>query len=250
MWGGRARCRARAATAPPPPPPAPQIQPRRPPPPPQRRQHPLLQRVLAVVDGDRVVVPVEAVDEGLDRGFVQVPQIGRRLPRLLPQHHGLRVDEPERVDHDFAAHRLDGVDDDRDGARVERFKRLLRPDVDAGEPAAEAGVGVVPADDHLGAPGLGGARREGAGRRAASAAGGAPPPPSPPRSRTCFSMSSILVWNTGSTASTETPVPDCEGRRGPRRRARAVRRPSLPAPLSPSSPPTCGMAKTSTTRTV
>ena len=25
----------------------------------------------------------------------------------------------------------------------------------------------------------------------------------------CFSMSSIFVWNTGSTASTLTPVPDC-----------------------------------------
>ena len=25
----------------------------------------------------------------------------------------------------------------------------------------------------------------------------------------CFSMSSILVWNTGSTASTDTPVPLC-----------------------------------------
>lgn len=48
---------------------------------------------------------------------------------------------------------LDGlhrVDDDRDGARVERLERLLRVDVDAREPAAKAGVAVVPAHDHLG----------------------------------------------------------------------------------------------------
>jgi hypothetical protein len=42
---------------------------------------------------------------------------------------------------------LDGVDDDGDGARRELFEGLLRVDVDGGEPAAEAGMGVVPADD-------------------------------------------------------------------------------------------------------
>ena len=49
---------------------------------------------MPVVDGYGVVVPVEAVDEGLYGGLVQVAQIGSRLPRLLPQHHGLRVYQP------------------------------------------------------------------------------------------------------------------------------------------------------------
>ena len=37
-------------------------------------QHPLLQLVLAVVDGDGVVVPVEAVDQGLNGWLLEVAQ--------------------------------------------------------------------------------------------------------------------------------------------------------------------------------
>ena len=42
-------------------------------------QHPLFQLVLAVVDGDGVVVPVQAVDQCLDGGLVQVTQHGGGL---------------------------------------------------------------------------------------------------------------------------------------------------------------------------
>lgn len=37
-------------------------------------EHPLLQLVLAVVDGDGVVVPVEPVDQGLDGRLLEVAQ--------------------------------------------------------------------------------------------------------------------------------------------------------------------------------
>ena len=37
-------------------------------------QHPLLQLVLAIVDGDGVVVPVEAVDKGLNGRLLEVTQ--------------------------------------------------------------------------------------------------------------------------------------------------------------------------------
>jgi len=94
---------------------------------------------------------IEAVDEGLDGGFVEVAEVGRGLAGFLPQHEGLRVDEAEGVDDDFAFDGLDGVDDDGDGARGELLEGLLRVDVDGGEPAAEARVGVVPADDCFGA---------------------------------------------------------------------------------------------------
>ena len=87
------------------------------------------------------------MDQRLDRGFVQVAEVGGRLPRFVAHHQGLRVDESEGVDDDFAFYGLDGVDDDGDGAGGELFEGLLRVDVDGGEPAAEAGVGVVPADD-------------------------------------------------------------------------------------------------------
>ena len=145
-------------------------------------------------------MPVQAVDERLDGWFVQMPEIRGRLPRLLAQHECLRVDEAEGVDDDFALDGLDGVDDDGDGARGQLFEGLLRVDVDAGEPAAEAGVRVVPADDGFLSvewsglvtsfiAGCAGAGRKGGYRFV------------------CRSMSIILVWKTGSTASTETPVP-------------------------------------------
>lgn len=88
---------------------------------------------------------IQAVDEGLNGGFVEVTEIGCALTGLLAQYEGLRVYEAEGVDDDFSFDGLDGVDDDGDGAGGELFEGLLRVDVDGGEPAAETGVGVVPA---------------------------------------------------------------------------------------------------------
>jgi hypothetical protein len=45
-------------------------------------QHPLFQLVLAVVDGDGVVVAVEAVDQSLDRRLLQVTQHGCGLSEI------------------------------------------------------------------------------------------------------------------------------------------------------------------------
>ena len=121
-------------------------------------------------------MPVETVDQGLYARLVQVAQVARGLARLLARHHVLRVDAPERVNDDFAADRLDGVDDDRHGARVELLEGLsvcqlqsrslsqslrvggsadlLSVDVDARQPAAETRVGVVPPNHHLWPAGL------------------------------------------------------------------------------------------------
>ena len=115
----------------------------------QVHQHVLFQARLAVIDADAVVMPVEAVDERLDGGLVQVAEVGGRLPGLVAHHERLRVDEAEGVDDDLALDGLDGVDDDGDGARGQLLEGLLRVDVDGGEPAAEARVGVVPAYDGL-----------------------------------------------------------------------------------------------------
>jgi hypothetical protein len=43
----------------------------------------------------------------------------------------LRVDEAERVDDDLALDRLNGIDDNSDGAWCELLKRLLCVDIDA-----------------------------------------------------------------------------------------------------------------------
>lgn len=69
---------------------------------------------------------------------------------FLAQHEGLRVDEAEGVDYDFAFDGLDWVDDYGDGAGGELFEGLLGVDIDGGEPAAETGMGMVPADNSLG----------------------------------------------------------------------------------------------------
>mmetsp|Transcript_46170 Transcript_46170/g.143021 ORF Transcript_46170/g.143021 Transcript_46170/m.143021 type:complete len:272 (+) Transcript_46170:250-1065(+) len=120
----------------------------------QVQQHLLLQVVLPVVDGDGVVVPVQAVDERRDRRLVEVPDVGGRLAGLLAKHQHLVVDEPEAVDDDLTLDGLYRVHHDPHGPGVQLLEALLGVDVGAREPAAEAGVGVVPAHDHLRSPRL------------------------------------------------------------------------------------------------
>ena len=72
-------------------------------------------------------------------------EIRGRLTGFLAHHEGLRIYEAEGVNDDFSLDGLDGVDDDGDGAGGELFEGLLGVDVDGGEPAAKAGMRVVPA---------------------------------------------------------------------------------------------------------
>lgn len=104
----------------------------------QVHEHRFFEGSLAVANADAVVVAVQAVDEGLNGRFVQVAQVGGGLAGFLPKHEGLRVDEAEGIDDDFAFDGLNGVDDDGDGARRELFEGLLCVDIDGREPAAEA----------------------------------------------------------------------------------------------------------------
>jgi hypothetical protein len=75
-------------------------------------QHALLQLGLPVVDDDGVVMSVEAVDEGLDRWFVDVPDVRGRLTWFLAENDRVGVDETESVDDHLAFDGLNGVDDD------------------------------------------------------------------------------------------------------------------------------------------
>ena len=106
----------------------------------QIHQHVLFQPRFPVVDTDAVVVSIQAVDQRLDGWFVEMTEIGGCLSRFLAHHECLRVYEAEGIDDDFAFDGLDGIDDDGDGAGGELFERLLRVDVDGGEPAAEPGM--------------------------------------------------------------------------------------------------------------
>ena len=69
-------------------------------------------------------MPIQSVNERLDRRLVDVPDIGRRLPRLPSAHNSLGVDQPKRVNHDLALDGLDWVNNHTHGAGVEGLERL------------------------------------------------------------------------------------------------------------------------------
>lgn len=74
-------------------------------------------------------MPIQPVNQGWDRGFVKMPQIGSSLARLLTKHQRLWVDEAEGVDNDFTLDGLDGVNDNGNSTRGELFERLLGIDI-------------------------------------------------------------------------------------------------------------------------
>jgi hypothetical protein len=92
-------------------------------------EHLFFQFILSVVNDYAVVVTIQAVDEGLDRRLLQVPDVARRLAWLVAQHHQLWIDQAKAVDDDLSLDRLDRVDDQGHGARMQRFKRALRVNV-------------------------------------------------------------------------------------------------------------------------
>lgn len=112
-------------------------------------QHLLLAFILTVVDGDRVVHLVKAVDLGDGRRTLKMTDIGRSLARLNLSHHDLLWDGAESINHDLAFDRLDGIDDDSYSAGVELLLRLLCLHISAGEPGAKARMRMVPAYDVL-----------------------------------------------------------------------------------------------------
>lgn len=64
-------------------------------------------------------MPVETVNQSLDRRLVQVTNIASRLPRFLASDKRLRVDTSESIDDDFTTDRLDRINDDGHCARVQ-----------------------------------------------------------------------------------------------------------------------------------
>lgn len=77
----------------------------------QIHQHGLLQFRLPVRHSNRVIMPIQAMDKGLDTGLVDVSDIRSRLSWFLTHDDTVGVYESEGVDYDFALDGLDGVDD-------------------------------------------------------------------------------------------------------------------------------------------
>mmetsp|Transcript_17893 Transcript_17893/g.36694 ORF Transcript_17893/g.36694 Transcript_17893/m.36694 type:complete len:256 (+) Transcript_17893:205-972(+) len=117
-------------------------------------QHLLFQLAFPVADRDGIVMPVETVNQSLDRRLVEVADDRRRLSWLLPQHHHLRVDGTKGIDDNLSLDRLNRVHDHSDCSLIQRLEALLRVDINAGEPAAESRMRVIPTNNHLRSPSL------------------------------------------------------------------------------------------------
>jgi len=69
-------------------------------------------------------MPIESMNECLNGRLVQMPDVGRRLPRFLSQHHRLGRNEAEGVDDYFPLDALDWVDHYCHCPRIQSFKTL------------------------------------------------------------------------------------------------------------------------------
>lgn len=104
---------------------------------------------------------------------------------------------------------LNGIDHHRDSALRQRLEALLRVDVHAWQPAAEARVTVVPSHHHL----RSGDKQRDFVKDSVQTTSNKTVKQQKCFKRflqrfylpVCFSMSNILAWKTGSTASTLTP---------------------------------------------
>lgn len=128
-------------------------------------------------------------------------QVRCTLSGLLTKHQRLGVDQAESINDHFSFDRLDGIDDDGDGSGGELLERLLGVDIHARQPTTETRMGVVPANN-----GLGPATREKLVLWSVIPFADSYVLSYLP---VCRSISIIFIWKTGSTASTLTPVPLC-----------------------------------------
>lgn len=131
--------------------------------------------------------------------------VGGGLPRLETHHDALGVDRAERINHDLALDGLDGIDHDGDGAGVELLEGLRCVSEVREWERRTCCVFTSTEESQQPKPGCEWYQPttiSGLNNRQSSLIVERTDRP------VCLSMSSILVWNTGSTASTDTPVPD------------------------------------------
>mmetsp|Transcript_10239 Transcript_10239/g.21461 ORF Transcript_10239/g.21461 Transcript_10239/m.21461 type:complete len:286 (+) Transcript_10239:190-1047(+) len=120
----------------------------------QIHEHLLLQLILPVINHNRIIMPIQPMNQCLNRRFMQMPNIRGSLPRLLPQHHQLGINQPKTIDDHLPLDRLNRIHHQRHRPGIQSLKRTLRIDIRRTQPAAEPGVGVIPPHDHLAPPRL------------------------------------------------------------------------------------------------
>mmetsp|Transcript_37370 Transcript_37370/g.45064 ORF Transcript_37370/g.45064 Transcript_37370/m.45064 type:complete len:277 (-) Transcript_37370:411-1241(-) len=120
----------------------------------QIHEHLLLQLLLPIINHDGIIMTIQSVDQRLNAGFVQMPDIAGGLSRFLPQHHQLRIDQSKTINHNFPLHRLNRIHHQRHRPRIQRFERILGVNIDPTQPAPEPRVGMIPPNHHLRPPRL------------------------------------------------------------------------------------------------
>ena len=88
----------------------------------QIHQHGLLKIRLPVINCNRVIVSIQAVNEGLYRWLIDMTDIRGRLPRLSSGNDSVGIDEAEGINDYLAFHRLDGINYDSNRSCVQGLK--------------------------------------------------------------------------------------------------------------------------------
>jgi hypothetical protein len=87
----------------------------------QVEKHFLLALILAIVDGNRIIVLIKAAHLSNHARWFEVANVRSGLARLCAHHHHLTVDATESVNHDLTLHGLDGVHNNGDSTSLQGF---------------------------------------------------------------------------------------------------------------------------------
>jgi len=115
----------------------------------QIQKHSLLDFTLSIVDGNWIIMLVKATSKGNNTWLSQMTNVGGSLSRLLPSHHGLRINRSERIDHNFTFNWLNWINNDTDSFWIKLLLWFLSTNICSWKPATESRMRMVPSYTNL-----------------------------------------------------------------------------------------------------
>ena len=112
----------------------------------QIAKHFLFSLILAVIDGDWVVVFIETSQLGNHTWWSHKANIRSCLTWFHSRHHNLARNTTEGVDDHLTLNRLDGINNDSHRSWIQVFLLLLRLNIGARKPRTETWMWVIPTD--------------------------------------------------------------------------------------------------------
>eukprot|EP01018_Ginkgo_biloba_P034745 Gb_24819 [translate_table: standard] len=82
-------------------------------------------------------MPIQTMDQSLNRWFIEMPKIRSCLSGLLTKHHSLWIDQPECINHNLSLHTLNGINHHSNCSLIQGFKTLLCIDINTRKPASK-----------------------------------------------------------------------------------------------------------------